>query len=169
MNTPNMKTGFGEDYIPQLDRETMLNFATTFSLFTEDAIEIASTYVNHSGRNTVTVEDMNYGLQTRFKHRQFFEQKPDIVQRLKDIKQELGIETKTPSPESINFFDDKVIVNEDDYQQFRVSNCNCNICNRVNDTISNWSSFVKDNFSTLEPLDSRIVESIEVVREKFNV
>ena len=158
-----MKTGIlNEEPIVRQD-ETMLNFMSVFSLFTEDALVISSKYTQHSGRNVVVTDDIIYGLKTRFKHRSFYEQQENVLQRLNEIKTEL-----TQDPD-YDVFDDTETISTDDETSgsFIKSNCKCETCRMVNDTIQTWDNYLENNYESLSEADKSIIFAIKKAEEKM--
>lgn len=152
MNFP-MKTGFGEAYTPKIENNFMVDFATIFSLFTEDSISIAAKYTKHSGRTIVETYDLIYGLKTRFKHRTHFDQQESVPQRLQTIKQEIIQSPGSSLSDELNTVDENP-------EEYKHSSCECQICNMVNDTIENWDSYISQVYDSLSDMDKSVVEAI---------
>lgn len=155
-----MKTGILNEPLQNTPDETLLNFMSVFSLFTEDALLISANYSKHSGRNLVGTEDIIYGLKTRFKHKNVFEQKENILQRLNGIKEELI------SDPGHNITDDLPFSEEKDVE-FVKSTCNCETCQMVNDTIENWDSYIESVYESLSQADKSIIFAIGNAEEKM--
>lgn len=161
MNFP-MKTGILCEETSVQQDETMLNFMSVFTLFTEDALLISSIYAKHSGRGLVVTDDIIYGLQTRFKHRSFYEQQNNVLERLNEIKTEL-----IQDPEYDTTTDGLNISDDETQSHFIESKCECETCRMVNDTIQTWGNYLENNYESLSEADRSIIFAIKKAEEKM--
>lgn len=149
-----MKTGILNESSQTKPDETILNFMSVFTLFTEDALLISSRYSKHSGRDLVGTEDIIYGLKTRFKYKNIFEQQNNVLQRLNEIK------TEFVSNNDYNIIDDLNISETEKDVNFIESKCECEVCKMFNDTIKNWDNYIESTYESLSEADKSIIYAI---------
>lgn len=120
-----MRSGFGGE--SNTDDNFEENIQALLVAFAENALKTAAIYVSHCGRSGITSEDLKRSLMIELF---LFTQRPDIVQQIESIKQE------------INNMDEQELPAQPTFQEeFRQSACNCQVCTCMNNIYSEWNSF----------------------------
>lgn len=123
-----MKTGFTNEP----DHNEMLSITTLLTLFSEDAMNIASIYTLHSGRKVVSGKDTIMGLQARAIYAEKFWELPDVLERCQKIREELTKDEEEILP------DENGIIREEPWKK---SECNCIVCQYINSVPEKWSKW----------------------------
>ena len=138
MDKPNyafMKTGFSMSD-QGMTGEDKKNIVSLVSLFGENAIRTAIMYVKHSKRDGVTVEDIKRGVMLEAF---FFMKRPDLVEKMKEIKEKLFQEENEESEEESD--EDSIIVDDDEIEDFKDSECSCALCACLNKIYERWNAW----------------------------
>jgi hypothetical protein len=126
-----MKTGDNmiddDDEIP----EAAFDMASIMTLFTKKGIENTSCYVKHSGRPSITSEDIKRGLMIEM---YLFSKRPDLFPEVQEIKEALMEDSDSDSPDS-------ELPETEDNTPFVKSQCTCALCKAMNDVYTRWESF----------------------------
>lgn len=126
-----LKSGFNNLIEPEKPNdETLLTVSSLVTSFMDNALKEASIYVEHAKRNGITKEDLVLCLKSEtFK----FLNRPNIhndVQKWREIiENERDCEDYSDSDE-----DDT----EEELQPFTKSNCECKLCNEINNIENLW-------------------------------
>ena len=143
MDKPNyafMKTGFNQTE-QGLTEEDRKNIVSLVSLFGENALRTAIIYVKHSKRDGVTIEDVKRGVMLEAF---FFMKRPDLVEKIEEIKEKLfqgeddEDDGESEDDESEN---DSIIVDDDDVEDFKDSECSCALCSCLNKIYERWDAW----------------------------
>jgi len=153
MDKPNyafMKTGFNiSDEGASL--EDKKNIISLVSLFGENELRTAIIYVKHSKREGVTVEDIKRGVMLEAF---FFMKRPDLVEKMKEIKEKLFEEDEESDEESD---EDSIIVDDDEIEDFKDSECSCALCACLNKIYERW-----DAWDPQSPFEKTLKDNIGV-------
>ena len=173
----NIQTGYSQDAENNLQQKIQDDIITTVGVFTKDAAELAGTYCLHSGRNSVTIKDIELGLKTRAYYGDMFWNRPDIQQKINEMKiflNEPGSESESESETETEYddnynddYDDNYNDDDDDEMEevnedsqntaFVQSTCSCAICMTLNEIIPKWN-----NWYPTEKMEISIKKSIEL-------
>lgn len=149
MNVPDIiRTGISND----TNDNGLLDTMAVYILFTKEAIQIAKTYCEHSGREELSAYDYILGLKTRFKHESFFENTDNFTTKIQNIKDNI-LQGK--------LLDALGIRDSEDDDIFWKSQCSCETCSRVNETDLSWNQYIESRRDSLSPLNELIVSAIE--------
>ena len=124
-----MKSGFNN--LVEKD-ETFENTAAVIMVFMENAVKQAALYVSHTDRKVITKEDVKRGLMLEL----FLMGKRDdnlekCLSMKENIKQWMNDEDDEEEEEN----------EEDEDVEFEESNCDCPICNVMNNIYDRWDTF----------------------------
>ena len=143
-----------------IDPELILNVSSLVSVFASNAIETSAKYVEHSGRNTITSQDIKLCLMVEtFKFLE--EDNSEKIQKHKqmiqeDIRKELQGEISESSDEEYN--EDDEDDENDDEEIFAKSTCKCNLCEMINTIEDKWKDWVPQT-----PLEKSIKKNIDEI------
>jgi 3'-phosphoadenosine 5'-phosphosulfate sulfotransferase (PAPS reductase)/FAD synthetase len=128
-----MQTGFSNETIPS---EEIINLASIFMIFTEDALKISGIYTIHGGRKVVTTKDIVKALKIRTIHNDTFWNLPNTKERLEKMVKNLNeteeSESEDEMGEEINEEDNSII-------------CNCYVCSLFHTVDADWRVWVPSN------------------------
>ena len=124
-----MRSGF--DNLNHGNNEIMENMAAIVTAFTENALKTSAKYVEHSGRNVITTEDIKRGLILEM---YLFKARNDNIQHIEEIKRVLFEETDEEEEEIINNI-------EEAEDEFAESSCECLLCQEINNIYNKWINF----------------------------
>ena len=141
-----MRSGF--DNLNHGNNELMENMAAIVTAFTENALKTSAKYVEHSGRNVITTEDIKRGLILEM---YLFKARNDNIQHIEEIKRVLFEETDEEEEEII---DDM----EDTGDEFELSSCECLLCQEINNIYNKWINFQPS--TRIEEILQRHINSI---------
>ena len=141
-----MRSGF--DNLNHGNNELMENMAAIVTAFTENALKTSAKYVEHSGRNVITTEDIKRGLILEM---YLFKARNDNIQHIEEIKRVLFEETDEEEEEII---DDM----EDPADEFELSSCECLLCQEINNIYNKWINFQPS--TRIEEILQRHINSI---------
>ena len=146
-----MKTGF--DLAGNNEYEDKKNIVALVTLFAENAIRTSFTYVKHSKRGGVTVEDIKRAIMLETF---FFMKRPDVLSKAEAIKKELFAEN-SDSEEEEEEEEEGVGCNNcyacisgggkpcsnscEEIQEFKESECKCALCSCINKIYERWSKW----------------------------
>ena len=124
-----MKSGFNN--LVEKD-ETFENTASVIMVFMENAVKQSALYVSHTDRKVITKEDVKRGLMLEL----FLMGKRDdnlekCLSMKENIKQWMNDEDDEEEEEN----------EEDEDVEFEESNCDCPICNVMNNIYDRWDTF----------------------------
>ena len=110
-----MKTGFSLSQKKNDIDLTMANIYSIIQIFTSNAFQHSSEYVRISGRNTITQEDMRYGLINEFF--EFIKRNSEDINNIESIDKILKNETNLfySSDENDIYSDDDLEINLEEY------------------------------------------------------
>lgn len=131
-----MKTGENIE-IDNNNEDTILRILSIYTIFTEDALKIAGYYTNHTGRRTITVDDISNSLKIRAYNSSYFWNRSNIQDQINSVYEEL----KNDNQE----YDEKSCIDtvENYIQEYnKIPNCKCDICNVFNDINNKWREWV---------------------------
>ena len=123
-----LKTGFNivndnnqSDNITEKEEQIQGLQAIVFS-FMENAIKTSEEYVKHSGRNSITKEDIKLCLKAETFD---YLERSDVVENVKKWRRIIAEDSESDTESD---FDDEV----EDLDAFKVSTCNCITCEKLN-------------------------------------
>ena len=140
-----MKTGdnlVDDDEIP----EAVFDMASVMTLFTKKGLENASCYVKHSGRPSITSEDIKRGLMIEM---YLFSKRPDLLPEVKEALMDDSSDSDSPDSE---------LPSTDDDTPFVESPCLCALCKSMNNIYSKW-----DTFQPSSPIEDILYKNINKV------
>ena len=125
-----IKTGFNT-LVPEDPTE---NIASIVLVFMENAVKSAAIYVKHAKRNAITPEDIKRGLMLETF---FIKQRPNMLEQCEEMKKTINriLEEEDESDED----EEEIIV--DDEEDFKESECQCALCNCMNNIYTRWEGF----------------------------
>ncbi len=140
-----MRSGF--DNLNYGNNELMENMAAIVTAFTENALKTSAKYVEHSGRNVITTEDIKRGLILEM---YLFKARNDNIQHIEEIKRVLFEETD----------DEEEIIDdmEERADDFELSSCGCLLCQEINNIYNKWINFQPS--TRIEEILQRHINSI---------
>ena len=133
-----MKSGFNMLEQEPLSEEMIENLYALVYAFMEKAIVSAEKYVNHSGREVITKQDIKLGLKSetfKFLHRENF---------LEDINKWKEILTEEENDEDLVEFE-SMIANNSEHVDFKKSGCSCTNCTFFNEIEEKWAAWEPHN------------------------
>lgn len=132
-----MKSGFNMLEQEPLSEEMIENLYALVYAFMEKAISTADKYVRHSGRNTITKQDIQLGLKAetfKFLKRENF---------MEDIKKWQEIMAEDEDEEDL--IEIESVVNDTEYVEFKKSECKCEDCTFFNEIEEKWDAWEPHN------------------------
>lgn len=153
----------GDQYQQRIMEDTM----AMIGVFIKDAAELAGIYCSHSKRNSVTVKDMELALKTRAFYGDVFWNRPDIKQKITEMKQflnEPGSESESGSEyeydeeemEEEDEQEDEEMEEEEEETPFIQSVCTCEVCKTLNEVNCKW-----DNWHPTEMMNVSLKRAVE--------
>ena len=133
-----MKSGF-ENLVYE-DEDPTENIASIVLVFMENAVKNAAIYTKHSNRTGITPEDIKRGLMLETF---FIKQRPNMLEQCEEMKQTIS---KILEEDDDN--DEKEEDNIIDEEEFKESECQCALCNCMNNIYTRWKDFTPQ--STIE-------------------
>ena len=133
-----LKSGFNNLVEPDTpDQNTLLTVSSLVTAFMDSALREATTYVEHSGRNGITKQDIIISLKSEtFK----FLNRPDInnnVQKWREIIQQEQDNDEDYSDSENEDEEDQL----EEIQEFTKSKCQCKLCNELNNVEHKWDQW----------------------------
>ena len=132
-----LKTGFNivndnnqSDNITEKEEQIQGLQAIVFS-FMENAIKTSEEYVKHSGRNSITKEDIKLCLKAETFD---YLERSDVVENVKKWRRIIAEDSESDTESD---FDDEV----EDLDAFKVSTCNCITCEKLNNIDEKWEQW----------------------------
>lgn len=143
-----MKSGFNALQASEEDENMKQNVVGTIVHFTENALKTAGFYTKHAKRDIITSEDIKRCFMLEvflfFKRENLQENIENVIEELfnetsdEDDEIELGEEKQDSSEEN------EIIFEEDIEATFKLSNCNCLMCNTLNNIYDKWNSWTPE-------------------------
>ena len=126
-----MKSGFDN----LVHEDPTENIASIVLVFMENAVKSAAIYVKHAKRNVITPEDIKRGLMLETF---FIKQRPNMLEQCEEMKKTINriLEEEDESDED----EEEIIV--DDEEDFKESECQCALCNCMNNIYTRWEGFI---------------------------
>ncbi len=152
----NMRSGYSQDTENQYQQQYIKDIMIIIGIFTKDAMSLASLYCLHSGRNSVTKEDIEMALKTRAFHGDTFWNKSDIQQQITEMGKFLDEPGSDSEEEYESEYesDYEYDSNEDegemseipdemeiDQTSFIKSECTCDLCTTLNGIKEKWNTW----------------------------
>jgi len=125
-----MKSGFNN--LAQDDSDYIQNISSILVAFTENALKTASKYVKHCKRSHITSEDLKRGLIMELF---VFSQRENLQSQVESVKKFLYEEDSEDSDE------DNEVIEVEDCDEFKESDCNCMMCQYINNIYTHWESY----------------------------
>ena len=139
-----MKSGFNMLNEPDKPDPQMTLFITAaISSLSELALRDAAIYVKHSGRKVITKEDI---LRCMMNRGMSFMNAPNFMQNVQ--KWQNNIIEDISNPENIEDEEDLFIEEDEENNIFSESQCQCELCKKINNVKSEWESW--EPFSPIE-------------------
>lgn len=129
-----MRTGNNQDSNDQLNQKIIDDHMTLLTIFMEDAMHMAATYVEHSGRRGVSSNDIALGLKVRAVHGDQFWNRDDIQQKIRETEEGLREMEEEDSEEETEDISEIV-------EEWRASTHDCAICNTMNQIEPLWQNW----------------------------
>ena len=101
----------------------------------ENAVKSAAIYVKHAKRNAITPEDIKRGLMLETF---FIKQRPNMLEQCEEMKKTISriLEEEDESDE-----DDEDFITDEE-EEFKESECQCALCNCMNNIYTRWEGFI---------------------------
>ena len=163
----NLRTGYSLDGDDRYQQYLLQEAMVMLGVFTEDATRLSGLYCLHSGRHSVTKEDMELALKTRAYHGDSFWNRNDIQQKLAEMREFLNQPDSESESETDYEYDenadedemselpDEMDEVEDEHEPFIKSECTCEVCTTLNGIAEKWNSW-----NPSEPMEISIKNSI---------
>ena len=146
---PVMKTGFNN--IIEDNTDDKMNIVATICHLSENALNTASHYVRHSGRNAITKEDIKRGLIMEvFLFGKRGNEMEEILKIKKDIEDNMDDDDK---------FDESYVLDDSEVMDFKNSSCNCALCRNMNDIYDKWNNFTP--VSDIDKIMKKHIDNME--------
>ena len=127
-----MRSGFNNLVEPD---ETFENTAAVIMVFMENAIKTAGMYVSHTHRTEITPEDIKRGLMLELF---LMGSRDDNLEKCLAMKENVK---EWMTQDTDNEEDDEEEEEEHDEEEFEESECDCAICNVMNNIYDRWDDF----------------------------
>jgi hypothetical protein len=149
----NLTSGYSQYADDQYQQYYLNEMMVMLGVFTEDATRLAGLYCLHSGRNSVTKEDMELALKTRAYHGDTFWNRNDIQQKIAEMRQFLSEPTSDSEDEyesdheynyeNTNEGEMSELSDEEmeDAEGFIKSECTCELCTTLNEIQEKWNTW----------------------------
>ena len=126
-----MKSGFDN----LVHEDPTENIASIVLVFMENAVKSAAIYVKHAKRNAISPEDIKRGLMLETF---FIKQRPNMLEQCEEMKKTISriLEEEDESDED----EDDFITDEE--EEFKESECQCALCNCMNNIYTRWEGFI---------------------------
>lgn len=175
MNIPqHIRTGFEPTIDSNINPDFIATIMSMVSIFSEEALNIASHYTIYQGRDTVTCQDIIKGLKLRaLDNNPDYWEKPEIINKLKIKYDEYHESTDTienefqDTDEYINYqqeipeFGEEIEIDEPD-DDFDYLDTSIDIMKRLDTIQDEWDTFIpKDNSEII------LKNAIENTEQKF--
>ena len=136
-----LKTGFNivndnneSDKLKE-EREQILGLQSIVFSFMENAIKTSEEYVKHSGRNSITKEDIKICLKAETFD---YLERSDVVENVKKWRRIIDdSESDTESD-----IDDELEPEAEELDVFKRSTCICNTCDKLNNIDDKWEQWI---------------------------
>lgn len=132
--------------------EDVNNTMCVITAFMEKALENASIYIKHSGRNMITTEDIKRCLILEVF---IFAKRPDILEKVKEIKEYLYDYSEDEE-------DLSELIKEDfnaPEMKFKESEHDCGLCKCLNKIYDRWDNFIPS--SQIEAILQKHINNID--------
>ena len=125
-----MKSGFDN----LVHEDPTENIASIVLVFMENAVKSAAIYVKHAKRNAITPEDIKRGLMLETF---FIKQRPNMLEQCEEMKKTINriLEEENESDE-----DEEDFITDEE-EEFKESECQCALCNCMNNIYTRWEGF----------------------------
>jgi len=125
-----MKSGFDN----LVHEDPTENIASIVLVFMENAVKSAAIYVKHAKRNAITPEDIKRGLMLETF---FIKQRPNMLEQCEEMKKTISriLEEEDESDE-----DEEDFITDEE-EEFKESECQCALCNCMNNIYTRWEGF----------------------------
>ena len=126
-----MKSGFDN----LVHEDPTENIASIVLVFMENAVKSAAIYVKHAKRNAITPEDIKRGLMLETF---FIKQRPNMLEQCEEMKKTINriLEEEDESDE-----DEEDFITDEE-EEFKESECQCALCNCMNNIYTRWEGFI---------------------------
>ena len=170
MNLPSnftLKTGFNPLIENQVNKEFIATIMSMVTIFSEEAMVLASNYTLYNGREEVTTNDLIKALKYRaLDNNPEYWEKPEIITKMRTIYNEYINENNESDSENENDSEndnendsDNEMEEEEDYQYLDVSQT---VLDKMNEIEEKWNLFEpKDNSELI------LKQAIENTERKF--
>ena len=148
-------------HVEQDDAENVIAIVLSFM---ENAVNDAGTYVEHSGRTTVSKKDIHMALQAEtfeYIHREDIE--GSLLYYKEAIRNDFN-DDDDDLPTSINNKDDSIetflqskVVNDSEMDEYALSMCKCNVCKRLNNAVVIWPDWKPE--TDMEHVLKRVIDT----------
>jgi len=179
-----LKSGFDNlNNDEELDTDTKLHITSLITVFMENALQSAGTYVKHSNRKTITSIDISMSLKRELFT---FLNNDDIESRaleiFKEFKKEIEDEDNyEDESDSYDSYDSENEVEDEDLNEtikkndledriddqsevFHKSICTCKICKETNEYSLKWNEWKPSN-----NIETILHSAIEKINSEFNL
>ena len=126
-----MKSGFDN----LVHEDPTENIASIVLVFMENAVKSAAIYVKHAKRYAITPEDIKRGLMLETF---FIKQRPNMLEQCEEMKKTIN---RILEEEDESYEDEEEII-VDDEEDFKESECQCALCNCMNNIYTRWEGFI---------------------------
>jgi len=137
-----LKTGFNivnenneSDKLKKNEEEQILGLQAIVFSFMENAINTSEVYVKHSGRNSITKEDIQMCLKAETFD---YLERSDVVENVKKWRR--IIEDSESDVESD--IDEELEPEAEELDVFKKSICKCKICDKLNNIDEKWDQWI---------------------------
>ena len=145
-----LKSGSGGDR--NLNDDDLMNITGMVGLFIENALKSAALYVDHAKRRIVSIKDIRNCMKIEAI---IFCKKDNTLQRTKEFVEEM-LEEMDKDEDYEDDYDDLLTDEEEDWT---ASNCDCALCQIVNDIDSYWS-----NWEPETPIEMALKKNIDTIK-----
>ena len=139
-----MKTGYNLVEPTGLSTSEKIDICALVTTFGENALVTSCKYVEHSGRNGVTVKDISMGMKLEV----FIFLKRDNSKSIQKYKKEIAEDYYRMEDKEDE--DDDFYIDDDKLDAFSKSTCKCVLCKRLNAIDEEWNTWIpKTDFEEL--------------------
>jgi len=143
-----MKSGF--DNLVEED-EVVENTGSVVMVFMQNAMKNADIYVKHAKRQEITPEDIKRGLMLEVF---FMKNRPNMLEKCEEMKQIIKDIIKDEEENGEAYVIDEE-TDEESYEEFAESECQCPMCNCFNTIYTRW-----ENFTPQTPMEHILTKAI---------
>ena len=147
-------------HVEQDDAENVIAIVLSFM---ENAVNDAGTYVEHSGRTTVSKKDIHMALQAEtFEYMQREDMDGSLLYYKEEVnkdlehRKDLDYEDSEEDTEAETFLNSKV-VKDSDMEEYSKSLCKCPVCKRFNKAVLKWDTWVPE--TDIEKILKKVIDT----------